>query len=187
MTKILAILLLILSSPALAQITPTLSPESQVTYTARDDTSEWSGVAPVEALEFTLNPDDIAASELSITLRPANFDSGNLVRDANARRGVFEAGEFPEIRFDLSDVSGADASLAEGETQTLSLSGDLTMHGVTQALELEAEVTRASNTITATGNFSVLLSDFDMTRPEFLGNQVADEVDLAFQIITTSP
>ena len=187
MTKLFASFLLVLSSPVLAQITPTLSPESQVTYTARDDTSEWSGTAPVETLQFTLNPDDVAASELSVTLRPANFDSGNLVRDANARRGVFEAGEFPEIRFDLSEISGADASLAEGETQTLSLSGDLTMHGVTQTLELESQVSRTTNTLTATGNFTVLLSDFNMTRPEFFGNQVADEVDLAFEIIAELP
>ena len=181
------LLLLILSSLALAQVSPTLLPESTVTYTARDNTDEWSGTAPVKTLEFTLNPDDIESSTLSISLEPDEFDSGNFVRDANARRAVFESAEFPEIRFDAAQVSSDNSSLEEGESQTLSMTGDLTMHGVTRDLALDLEVTRTTNTLNATGGFSVLLSDYDMNRPEFFGNVVADEVELVFNIATELP
>ena len=62
------------------------------------------------------------------------------------------------------------------------LRGNLTMHGVTNEVRIPVTVSREGDALTATGEFAVLLSDYEMMRPSFFGNTVNDEVALAFDI-----
>jgi hypothetical protein len=57
------------------------------------------------------------------------------------------------------------------------------MHGVEQTIRLPVELTRNGNRIAVESEFSVLLSDFAMTRPSFLGLTVADEVQLSVTVV----
>ena len=176
--------LLLLSTSTLAQ-SVTVAPESVVVYSASDDSNSWEGRAPVESVVLSLNPDDVRSSSLTVTLEPDEFDSGNLIRDTNARRTVFETGEYPEITFTAENVAAEGNSLADGEQKEVTLRGDLTMHGVTREVRIPASVSRDGNTLKATGEFAVLLSDYEMTQPSFFGNTVNDEVTLSFDITLT--
>ena len=163
----------------------TVAPESVVVYSASDDSNRWEGRAPVESVMLSLNPDDVRSSSLTVTLEPDAFDSGNLIRDTNARRTVFETGEYPEITFTAENVAAEGNSLADGEQKEVTLRGDLTMHGVTNEIRIPLSVSRDGDTLTATGEFSVLLSDYEMTQPSFFGNTVNDEVALSFDLTLT--
>ena len=160
---------------------------STVTYTASDKADVWSGSAPLESLDLSLDPDDLGNARLSASLRPAEFNSGNFIRDTNARRTVFEVGEFPLITFELSSVEADQTELDVGENVQVTLNGNLSMHGVTQEITFPATVTRTDDALNAAGEFQVLLSDFEMNRPSFLGNTVADEVSMEFDISAALP
>ena len=162
-----------------------LGGESFVEYEASDPNTTWQGRAPLETLELTF--DDEALSELSLeaTLDPGKFNSGNVIRDANARRGVFETGQYPTITLSAQGVQADAASLAEGETKRVELVGRLEMHGVTNEVTVPAEVSREDGTFRAAGAFGVLLSDYDMNRPSFLGTTVDDEVTVRFDLVGT--
>ncbi len=164
-----------------------LQQESFIEYEASDSRSTWQGRAPLETLELTFDSDTLNELSLEATLDPGKFDSGNLIRDANARRGVFETGEYPVITLTAEGVQAETASLAVGETETVNLVGTLDMHGVTREVTVPAEVsltnTGGNRVLRASGNFGVLLSDYDMDRPSFLGTTVADEVTVRFSVV----
>ena len=160
-----------------------LGGESFIEYEASDPSGAWQGRAPLETLELTFDDEALGELSLEATLDPGKFDSGNFIRDANARRGVFETGQYPVITLSAEGVQADAASLAEGETRRVTLVGRLEMHGVTNEVTVPAEVSRESGTLRAEGAFDVRLSDYNMDRPSFLGTTVDDEVTVRFNVV----
>jgi polyisoprenoid-binding protein YceI len=180
--KQLAFLLLLLTL-AQAQSTVTLNPESFVEYTASDPNATWTGRAPISRLEFSLHTEKLRDSSLTIAIKPGDFSSGNIFRDTNARRTVFESNTYPEITFVAKRVRADKETLADGETREITLVGDLTMHGVTQEVETLVTLARAGTTIRATGGFEVTYTDFGMNQPTLFGVVVNDTVTIRFNVV----
>lgn len=166
-----------------------LSGESFIEYEASDPNGTWQGRAPLGTLELTFDDEDLNTLKLEAVLEPGRFDSGNVIRDANARRGVFETGEFPTITLSAERLRAETMTLKAGDTQEVRLIGSLDMHGVSREITVPAEVSRegtANNKVLrAEGAFSVLLSDYNMDRPSFLGTTVNDEVTVRFSMVGT--
>jgi polyisoprenoid-binding protein YceI len=168
---------------AVAQSAVTLSPESFVEYDAKDQNAAWTGRAPVSRLEFTLNPENLSDSSLTVAVNPDQFSSGNFIRDTNADRTVFEIGQYPEIVFVSEGVQTEANTLADGSSAEITLTGDLTMHGVTQEVETTVTLSRTGNTVTAVGGFEVKLTDYGMRQPELFGVVVEDTVVIRFNVM----
>ena len=181
--------LLLLTLPLLlaTRYAVTLTPESTVTYQAMDSRDSWTGQAPVESLNLIFDDANLRNSALEISVNPGKFDSGNFIRDANARRAVFETGTYPEISFVATGLRTnpitLPATLPVGTTRTIVLAGTLTMHGVSRPLELPVSVERTGGSLRATGSFEVRLSDYEMTRPDLFGIKVNDEVTISFDVV----
>jgi polyisoprenoid-binding protein YceI len=166
-----------------AQVTITLNPESFVDYDASDPNATWTGRAPISRLEFTLNPQRLTGSSLTIAVKSGDFSSGNFIRDTNARLTVFESNTYPEIVFVSTKVRADADALGDGESREVTLTGDLTMHGVTQELETIVTLTRGGNTVTATGSLEVTYTDFEMKQPTLFTVVVNPTVVIRFNII----
>lgn len=163
-------------SPTLLGLTFTVE-SSTVTYTASDPRSTWQGVAPLENVVLTPLPEGF---RVAAVLEPGRFDSGNFARDGNARFTVFDTGEFPTATLEgiLPLPEPLRAVEASGETTT-TFTGTLMLHGVAREVKFPVEVLRNGARADASGTFSVLLSDYGMTRPSLFGTVVDDRVDLS--------
>lgn len=153
-----------------------------VTYTASQPGEVWQGRAPIARLEGTLDPENVRATRVRVVLEPARFNSGNILRDTNARRTVFNVREYPEITFELRHASTEGNRLPDGASQAVAVRGELTMHGVTRPLETILTVSRSGASVRVQGGFSVLLSDFNMRRPTFFTRVVDDAVTIALEL-----
>ena len=162
--------------PALLGLTFALE-SSTITYTASDPRDTWQGVAPLADVTLTELPDGLA---VTATLEPGRFDSGNFARDGNARFTVFNTGEFPTATLEgtLPLPAPLRAAAASGET-TATFSGTLSLHGVVREVSFPVTVVRDGARADASGTFTVLLSDYGMTRPSLFGTLVNDRVDLS--------
>lgn len=78
--------------------------------------------------------DSLADSSLHATVKTASFDSGDANRDGHVKGpDFFDVEEYPEMTFRATSVEG------DGEDYTLT--GDLTIRGITKPVELEVEFT----------------------------------------------
>ena len=76
----------------------------------------------------------LSSSSLHATVKTASFDSGDANRDAHVRGAdFFDVEQFPEMTFRATGIEG------DGEDYTVT--GDLTIRGVTKSVELEVEFT----------------------------------------------
>lgn len=168
---------------ARAQNTFTLA-SSTVTYHGSTPNETWEGQAPLQSLTLTPSANGL---NVSATLEPGSFSSGNFIRDANARFVVFETGEFPTATLTGTlPLSGAFATLQSG---TATFSGELTLHGVTHTLSFPITLTRSGLNLSAKASFPINLSTYNMKRPSLFGLLVDDAltVDVALSGTLVSP
>jgi polyisoprenoid-binding protein YceI len=157
-------------------------PESFVEYRASDGHNRWSGRAPINSLQLNFDDDNLMGARLVVVVEPGQFDSGNFILDAQARRVVFNTARYPTITFTATSISADPDNLPSGATRELVIRGTLAMHGVERSLAVPVTVSRSGNSFSASGEFRVLLSDFGMTRPRFFHLIVDDLVEVAFSV-----
>jgi polyisoprenoid-binding protein YceI len=76
--------------------------------------------------------DSLANSSLRAKVKTASFDSGDANRDAHVRgEDFFDVEKYPEMTFKATNV--------EGDGNDYTVTGDLSIHGVTKPVELEVE------------------------------------------------
>lgn len=136
--------------------------------------------------EFHLTSDGLALAEgtaSTFTVDLTTLTSDESRRDTRVQ-GALQTSQFPTATFLISDVSGYDPSIPEGEEQTLSMTGTLDLHGVQRELTWEVKAKRENNVISALATVTFLFSDFDITPPNIGGFvSVADEATLQVQIV----
>jgi len=98
------------------------------------------------------------------------------------RRELLESSRHPEIVFRSSGV--VSRQVAEGRYR-VRVTGDLSLHGVSRELEIEALVTFEGDELFAQGGFRLRLTDFDIRPISVAGGllKLKDEVQLSFDIL----
>ncbi len=156
--------------------------EGEAVYEARDSLASWSGRAPLASAELRFDPVDPVDLDLTAVVRPAAFDSGNPLRDLNARRTVFEVDDHPEA------IARATAAPADGPPRrvpggwAVPIAVDLTLHGVTVRYAAEAQLDRDGADWTGTAVLTLSLEAHGMQRPRLLGILTEDPVRLEVRV-----
>jgi len=169
---------------------PAWSAVGEVRYEARDALAAWSGVAPLAAIVATFDAADLRTLHLEASVAPAEFRSGNLLRDRAGRREVFESDLFPTASLTARPASGAGPrALPPGATATLALDAELTLHGVTRSYVIEVDVVRSGDgtEVRAVATFVVSLEAHGMRRPTLLGLVTDDAVRVTVTATATEP
>lgn len=129
--------------------------------------------------------EDLASARVHGTVRAASVQTGAEQRDDHLRSAdFFDAENFPELRFESTSIEAINE-------ETYRIVGELTIHGVTREIELEAEVGGVEVGpngedrigLEATGKLS--RKDFEMRFNAALGSGnavVADRVKLILDI-----
>jgi polyisoprenoid-binding protein YceI len=160
----------------------------EVRYLARDQAASWEGVAPVASLSAWFDPNDSSSLTLSASVDPAEFRSGNGLRDAQARRSVFNVGTFPTIELRASsDPTLAPRAFELDTPTTLRLEAELDLHGVTQSLPIDATLTLREDGdgrrwIEASARFEISLEAHGMQRPRLLSLVTEDRVEVRVEL-----
>jgi len=186
-TIVLAALLLVAGVAAAERLSGTLLEGSRVSYDAAAGWETWQGVAPARVERLVFDDADLATLRLEVRVDAADFASGNVFRDRNARRVVFETDEHPAIAFVLQRARPADGegsmTLPDGAERALTLRGTLDLHGVQREVEVPVTVRRSGDRLAVTGGFDVSLSDYEMTAPSIFGRGVEDLVTVRFDLV----
>jgi polyisoprenoid-binding protein YceI len=160
-----------------------VEPGASVTYFASaGEGDKWSGKAPIEKIDLEFDPGKPLETSFKAVVRPDKFDSGNGIRDANARGNVFQTGDFPEITLTSTAVAGEAKRLPVGEARNFKVKAKLNLHGVTREIDLNVKAVWNGAKLTATSSFKINLSDYKVGRPQMFFISVDDPVRLEINL-----
>ena len=143
--------------------------------------------AVTSALSGTLRGEPLDpryTGELRVDL--ATLDTGIGLRNEHLRNSYLELGRGPEfLHAVLSGIVLAATPLAYDGRHKTRFSGTLTLHGVQQMVEGEAELRGRNGRMQVEAAFSLSLEAFDIPPPRYLGIGVRDAIDVTVRFDAT--
>ena len=119
--------------------------------------------AIIGAVSLDANGIPMTCSRIDVDLRTLVSDESR--RDNYLQGNTLETATYPLATFVLTSVEGMDGALVEGEETTVTLIGELSLHGVTNVVAWETVVTLDGDTISGTAKTEFQMPDFDITPP----------------------
>lgn len=141
------------------------------------------------AAEAEVNLEDIEKSSLRVTIQAAALTVKDDISDKDRReiertmhKDILESPSYPEIVYECSNVSAT--KIAEGQ-YSVTLNGDLTMHGVTCSQNVPARLVVDDDSLRAFGNFSLRQTDYELKLASVASGalKVMDEIKFSFNIL----
>jgi len=128
---------LALALPALALAAPVTykvdADHSGINFTIRHFVSNVPGLFKDFDGTIVYDKDNPASSKVEFTVQAASIDTGNADRDKHLRTAdFFDVEKFPTMTFSSTQVKAVDKD-------TLEVTGDLTMHGVTKKVTIPVD------------------------------------------------
>jgi polyisoprenoid-binding protein YceI len=126
----------------------------------------------------TVADGSLTEATVEVDIASVATDEGN--RDAYFRDQAMEVGTFPTAIFELTEP----AVIEEGAT-AVELTGDLTVHGVTQPATFEGEVAgdaASGDVVQVIGSIPITFADFDVAAPSLGFVTVENEGSIEFSL-----
>jgi len=122
--------------------------------------------------EVTLDPKDPATAMITLTIESASIDTGIGMRDKHLRSADFlDVARFPTMTFESRRV--------EVEGRRATVTGRLTLHGVTREIVVPVDVQFSESALVATGEFKLNRRDYGINYSSFL-NPIGNTVHVTF-------
>ncbi|WP_297006890.1 YceI family protein [uncultured Corynebacterium sp.] len=128
-----------------------------------------------EGVTGTLVVDGGTLTGGSITVDVESIGSDIEKRDINVRRHILQTDDYPEATFEISAPVDLSHLPDDGTTGTVTLTGDLTMHGHTNKVTADLKVLRTGKNVIVQGKLPVVRADYGLESPQFVASQIAAE------------
>lgn len=118
--------------------------------------------------------------EGKVTVDVDSIESDIEKRDIHVRDNILHTDQYPEATFTISDPVDLSSLPEDGSVDTVTVNGELTMHGKTNDVTAELTVLRTGENVIVEGQVPVEREAFGIVSPEFVASQIAEEgtVDL---------
>ena len=142
-------------------------------------TNDVNGSITVETSGATTT---VTAGSLSVDM--TTLASDKTMRDNRLRREGLETNAFPTATFTLTAPVEVPAAALAGTASDITLTGDLTVHGVTKSVQIPAKAQLVNGTIQVAGALTFPLSDHAIVAPNIGGFvvSIADDGTLEFLV-----
>jgi polyisoprenoid-binding protein YceI len=131
---------------------------------------ELRGIGAVDAVgrtpdvSGTIEIDGTTMTDGSFTAELATLTTDRSQRNAAVRRAL-DTATFPTAMFELADPVEFGAVPTGGESIAVTVPGELTIKGITKAVELELEAQLVDDVIVVVGQIPVVFADFEVSVP----------------------
>ena len=138
--------------------------------------------------DLAFSPSSPQDSNVRITAKGDSFEVTDDVSakdraeiDKKMKQDVLETSQYPEIAFESTQMSVTKTGDANYMAQ---VTGNLTLHGVTRAVTIPAQVSVTGDSLRAYGEFSLLQTDYGIALISVAAGalKVKDEVKLSFDL-----
>jgi polyisoprenoid-binding protein YceI len=139
--------------------------------------------------EMRFDPDKLEAGSFQLSIRASSLGVQNDISDKDRReierlmnQEVLETAKFPEI---LYEASGISVKKMSDMVYLATLSGSLTLHGITRSQAITARVSLLGSMLRASGDFTLDQTDYGIKLVSVAGGalKLKDELKFSFEIV----
>jgi polyisoprenoid-binding protein YceI len=155
--------------------------QSQVRYYMEHPMHKWDAVSKQAKGNIEMG-EDLTPNKIEITIPVVSFRSDNSNRDSHMAETV-ESYIYPEVVFVSTKITREKyAGDTHRVTSSWKVEGQLTFHGVTKDLSVPVAIVLEDKKITASSEFELKLTDFQIELPSLLLLPVKDWIKITFSI-----
>jgi len=120
----------------------------------------------------------------TLTVDTTTIASDKPMRDNRMRNEGLQTDSFPTASFKLTQAVAVPAAALAGTASDITLTGDLTLHGVTKSVQIPVRAQLVDGAIQVAGSITFPLADYSIVAPNVGGFivSIADEGALEFQV-----
>ena len=126
--------------------------------------TEAVGRTPDVTGSITIDGSTITAADFTADLSTLQSDDDR--RDGQLRQQALETGQFPQATFVLTQPIALDSVPADGETIDVTATGDLTLHGVTNSVQIPLQARLDGDVIVVVGSLPIAFADYGIQPPQ---------------------
>lgn len=123
-----------------------------------------------------------AVTSGEVTVDMATVATDNDRRDANVRRTILNTDQYPKATFHLTEPSAINGLPDDGSVGTVTLTGELTIRGVTNTITHDFEAARTGDRIVVAGDVPIRRSDYGVETPDLVAAKVAEEGEINIRL-----
>jgi polyisoprenoid-binding protein YceI len=132
---------------------------------------------------FTIEGTTVTEADFEVDLTGLTSDEG--LRDGQAQNAL-ETSQFPTATFTLTEPIELGDDAASGDSVDVTATGDLTIHGVTNRVDLPLQAQLVDDTVVLVGSLDFALSDFDIDVPTTpIALSISDDATFEVQFLLT--
>ena len=170
-----SILLVLLTALVSAQQSYTLSPNSKLTISGTSTVHDW--IVTANRIDGSLQADKASPVAIDFQVEVAEIKSERGATMDKKMHAALQMEKHPTVKFKLMELKGES-----------SLLGPLTIAGKSQNVAIDSKITSTEDAFQFTGEFKLVLADFDIEPPTAMFGQVivGDDVTIHFDLIFES-
>lgn len=138
--------------------------------------------APLEDIEARNNNVitawDVSTGQLEFSLLIRGFQFKKALMQEHFNENYLESDKYPKAHFKGKIENLNSITLQKDGAYKVLINGDLTLHGITQALSLPAVITVKSKIISAKAEFTVAVADFKIGIPAIVADKISKQIKI---------
>lgn len=155
-------------------------------YFTRDGTIVFESDAPVEKIEAVNNKvmcvwdTESGMVEMAVLVKSFKFEKALMEEHFN--ENYLESEKFPKAKFKGRVENMSSINLKEDGSYIAEVVGELSMHGVTKSINMNANISVKNGDVKCIANFEIAVADYDIKIPKIVRENIAKTVQILMDI-----
>ncbi len=173
----IALLAVLIGAPILLSAQRIFSRNANVSFDATSNASLEEVEAKTNTGNIVIDPAS-GAVEAAVLMKSFQFKKALMGEHFN--ENYAESSKYPKAVFKGKLKDAASVNFAKDGTYKTTVSGELTMHGVTKPVSAPATFTVKGGKVSAQTDFTLALADYNIAIPSLVADKVAKVVKVSF-------
>jgi polyisoprenoid-binding protein YceI len=160
-----------------------LSNSAQEKYLTKTGKIKFFSKAPLENItadnEYVTSLIDLNTGDMGIAMFMKAFKFKKALMEEHFNENYIESERYPKASFKGKILNFENISDIKKE---FIVKGQLTIHGVSNDVEIKANFKKLKNTIEVDGNFSIALEDYKIKIPKVVFMNIAENIKITFNL-----
>ena len=156
---------------------------AQGKYISRNAHVSFFSATPMEDIEAhnrkTASILDSKTGTLTFKMNIKAFEFNKALMQEHFNENYMESDKYPNGNFTGKVTNIGDVNFAQNGTYNVTVTGNLTIHGVTKAVSVPGTIVVKDGKVSSKAEFTVLLADYDISIPAAVKNQISKSIKIS--------